>query len=81
MRKISGIAVLSGVLAFPIAAQAQGLSSADPGASDGKHRAAGPVGGIVGGIAGDVGRTIVGILGSGQAPNFRNNMAREQRPS
>ena len=50
MRKISGIAVLSGLLVLPISAQAQRISGgAERGASD-ANRASGPVGGIMDGV-------------------------------
>ena len=81
MRKISGIAVLSGLLAFPIAAQAQGLvGGAERGASDG-NRAFGPLGGIVSGIAGGASHGVVGILGVDQASRVHRFVPGEDRTS
>jgi len=62
----------AGVLALPVAAQAQGtLRGAAEGAAVGAD-AAGPVGGIVGGAVGAATGTVGGILGVDMAPRFRS---------
>ena len=81
MRKISGIAVLSGLLVFPIAAQAQGVvGGAERGAAEG-NRALGPVGGLVGGVVGGVTGGVAGVLGVDQAPRFHEYVVQEHRSS
>ena len=62
----------AGMLALPMAAQAQGtLRGAAEGAEAGAN-AAGPVGGIVGGAVGAATGTVGGILGVDMAPRFRS---------
>ncbi|KQP13917.1 DUF1236 domain-containing protein [Methylobacterium sp. Leaf93] len=62
----------AGMLAMPMAAQAQGtLRGAAEGAERGAD-AAGPVGGIVGGAVGAAAGTIGGILGVDERPRFRS---------
>jgi len=62
----------AGMLALPLAAQAQGtLRGAAEGAAVGAD-AAGPVGGIVGGAVGAATGTVGGILGLDDRPRFRS---------
>lgn len=62
----------AGMLALPVAAQAQGtLRGAAEGAEAGSA-AAGPVGGIVGGAVGAATGTVGGILGVDDRPRFRS---------
>jgi len=69
------------IVALPYAAYAQGtIRGAEEGASTG-GRAAGPVGAIVGGAIGAATGTVGGILGLEDRPRFRENVARERRPS
>ena len=58
----------AGLLALPVAAQAQGAAE---GAEAGSA-AAGPVGGIVGGAVGAATGTVGGILGVDDRPRFRS---------
>src|ERR1700744_420809 len=81
MRKICGIVVLSGLLALPVAAQAQGIAGgAEHGAHEGE-RAAGPVGAVVGGVVGGVAGGVSGVLGLDQAPRFHEYVVHEHRSS
>ncbi|KQO65810.1 MULTISPECIES: DUF1236 domain-containing protein [unclassified Methylobacterium] len=62
----------AGMLALPMAAQAQGtLRGAAEGAERGAD-AAGPIGGIVGGAVGAATGTVGGILGIDERPRFRS---------
>lgn len=62
----------AGMLALPVAAQAQGtVRGAAEGAAVGAD-AAGPVGGIVGGAVGAATGTVGGILGVDDRPRFRS---------
>jgi hypothetical protein len=75
MRKKFGIAVVTALLASPIAAQAQGIpQGAQRGAEEGSS-AGGPVGRAAGGVAGAVG----GLLGVDEVPRFRDYVIHEHR--
>jgi Protein of unknown function (DUF1236) len=77
MQKRFGIAVVTALLASPLAAQAQGIpAGAHRGAAEGSD-VGGPVGGVVGGVAGGIG----GLLGADQAPRFHDYVIREHRSS
>jgi hypothetical protein len=81
MNKKMGIAVLSGLLTFPIAVQAQGLvGGADRGAAEG-GAAAGPVGAVVGGVVGGVTGGVAGVLGADEGPRFHDYVVRTHRSS
>ena len=71
-RKLLLSLATAGLLALPVAAQAQGtLRGAAEGAEAGSA-AAGPVGGIVGGAVGAATGTVGGILGVDDRPRFRS---------
>jgi hypothetical protein len=75
MQKKFGIAVVTALLASPVAAQVQGIpGGAERGAAEG-----GPVGGAVGGVVGGVAGGIGGLLGAYQAPRFHDYVIREHR--
>ena len=77
MQKKFGIAVVTALLASPLAAQAQGIpGGAARGAAEGAA-VGGPVGGVVGGVAGGVG----GLLGVDEGPRFHDYVIREHRSS
>jgi Protein of unknown function (DUF1236) len=77
MQKRFGIAVVTALLASPLAVQAQGVpAGAERGAAEGSA-VGGPVGGAVGGVAGGVG----GLLGINEAPRFHDYVIREHRSS
>ncbi len=95
MRNQIIVAVFAGVVAVPLAAQAQvvngTVNGAQRGAAQGEN-AAGPVGGVVGGalgagvgaVTGAVGTAtgIVGdVFGANERPRFREYVVREHRPS
>jgi Protein of unknown function (DUF1236) len=69
------MAVITALLASPLAALAQGVpQGAQRGAEEGSALG-GPVGGAIGGVAGRIG----GLLSVGQAPRFHNYVIREHR--
>jgi hypothetical protein len=73
--------MLLGILALPMAAQAQGtVRGAQEGAAQGE-RDAGPIGAVVGGTLGAVAGTVGGILGVEDRPRFREYVVRERVPS
>lgn len=79
MRKIFGIAVVTGLIASSLAAQAQGIPQ---GAQRGAEEAAavgGPVGGVVGGAIGGAVGAVGGLLGVEEGPRFREYVIREHR--
>jgi Protein of unknown function (DUF1236) len=77
MQKRFGIAVVTALLASPLAAQAQGIpGGAARGAVEGSD-IGGPVGGVVGGVAGGVG----GLLGVNEVPRFHDYVIHEHRTS
>ena len=77
MQKKFGIAVVTALLASPLAAQAQGIpGGAARGAAEGAA-VGGPVGGVVGGVAGGVD----GLLGVDEGPRFHDYVIREHRSS
>jgi hypothetical protein len=77
MQKKFGIAVVTALLASPLAAQAQGIpGGAARGAAEGAA-VGGLVGGVVGGVAGGVG----GLLGVDEGPRFHEYVIREHRSS
>jgi hypothetical protein len=79
MRKKFEIAVVTALLASPIAAQAQGIpQGAQRGAEEGTA-AGGPVGGVVGGAAGGVAGAVGGLLGVNEVPRFRDYVIHEHR--
>jgi hypothetical protein len=81
MNKVCGIAVLSGLLALPVAAQAQGVvGGSERGAAEG-GAAAGPVGAIVGGVLGGVTGGVAGVLGVDERPRFHDYVVHEHRAS
>ncbi len=81
MNKVCGIAVLSGLLALPVAAQAQGVvGGSERGAAEG-GAAAGPVGAIVGGVVGGVTGGVAGVLGIDDRPRFHDYVVHEHRSS
>ncbi len=70
MKNILGIAIVTAMLAAPVAVHAQGLvNGAQQGAEEG-NEAAGPIGGIVGGAVGAATGTLGAILGADQSPRF-----------
>ena len=70
-----------GLVAIPLAAQAQGtVRGAQEGAEVG-GRAAGPLGAVVGGTVGAATGTVGGILGVEERPRFREYVVREHIPS
>jgi hypothetical protein len=72
MQKTFRIAVVTALLASPVAAQAQGIpGGAERGAAEGSA-VGGPVGGAVGGVVGGVAGGIGGLLGADQAPRFHD---------
>src|SRR5882672_11626745 len=69
------------VATLPYTAHAQGtIRGVEEGAAAG-HRAAGPLGAIVGGTIGAATGTVGGILGVEERPRFREYVIREHRPS
>ena len=73
IRRFFGTAALVAVLAIPSLALAQGVPGGiERGARDGE-RAAGPVGAVVGGVA--------GVLGVDERPRFRSYVVEQRRPS
>ncbi len=76
-----GIAVLSGLLTLPLAAQAQGvIGGSERGAAEG-GAAAGPVGAVVGGVVGGVTGGVAGVLGADEGPRFHDYVVRTHRSS
>ncbi len=81
MNKKMGIAVLSGLLTLPLAAQAQGvIGGGERGAAEG-GAAAGPVGAVVGGVVGGVTGGVEGVLGADEGPRFHDYVLRSHRSS
>ncbi len=81
MQKRFGIAVVTALLASPLAAQAQGIpAGAERGAAEGSA-VGGPVGGAVGGVVGGVAGGIGGLLGVDEVPRFHDYVIREHRSS
>jgi hypothetical protein len=81
MQKKFGIAVVTALLASPLAAQAQGVpAGAERGAAEG-GAVGGPVGAAVGGVVGGVAGGVGGLLGADQAPRFHDYVIREHRSS
>ncbi len=81
MQKKFGIAVVTALLASPLAAQAQGIpAGAERGAAQGTA-VGGPVGGAVGGVVGGVAGGIGGLLGVDEGPRFHDYVIREHRSS
>jgi hypothetical protein len=79
MRKTFGIAVVMGLAASSITAQAQGIpQGAQRGAEEGAA-VGGPVGGVVGGAVGGAVGAVGGLLGVDMAPRFREYVIREHR--
>jgi hypothetical protein len=79
MQKKFGIAVVTALLASPLAAQAQGIpGGAARGAAEG-GAVGGPVGGVAGGVVGGVAGGIGGLLGADQIPRFHDYVIREHR--
>src|ERR1700736_563979 len=73
IRRFIGIAAVVAAVALPVVAQAQGVpGGVERGSRDGE-RAAGPVGAVVGGVA--------GVLGVDERPRFRSYVVEQQRPS
>src|ERR1700688_2753626 len=73
IRRLIGIAALVATVALPVVAQAQAVpGGVERGSRDGE-RAAGPVGGVVGGGA--------GVLGVDERPRFRSYVVEQHRPS
>ncbi len=81
MQKKFAIAVVTALLALPVAAQAQGLVGGAERGADRGERAAGPIGGIVGGAIGAATGTVGGVLGIDERPRFREYVVREHHPS
>lgn len=81
MQKKFGIAVVTALLASPLAVQAQGVpAGAERGAAGGSV-VGGPVGGAVGGVVGGVAGGIGGLLGVNEVPRFHDYVIREHRSS
>jgi hypothetical protein len=81
MQKKLGIAVVTALLASPLAAQSQGIpAGAERGAAEGSA-VGGPAGGVVGGVAGGVAGGIGGLLGANESPRFHDYVVREHRSS
>jgi Protein of unknown function (DUF1236) len=81
MQKKFGIAVVTALLASPLAAQAQGIpGGAARGAAEGAA-VGGPVGGAVGGVVGGVAGGVGGLLGVDEGPRFHDYVIREHRSS
>jgi hypothetical protein len=79
MQKRFGIAVVTALLASPIAAQAQGIpAGAARGAAEG-GAVGGPVGGAAGSVVGGVAGGIGGLLGVNEVPRFHDYVIREHR--
>jgi hypothetical protein len=79
MRKKLGIAVVTALLTWPLAAQAQGIfGGMERGAAEG-NRAAGPVGGVVGGAVGGAAGGVNGVLGVNPGPRYHRHWAYEHR--
>jgi Protein of unknown function (DUF1236) len=73
------MAVITGLLASPLAALAQGVpQGAQRGAEEGSA-VGGPVGGAVGGPIRGIAGGIGGLLGVGQVPRFHDYVIREHR--
>lgn len=83
MRNIGAFTGLAGLVALPLAAQAQGI----PGGAAGGAEAGGQIGGaagaaaggVIGGTVGGVTGAAAGILGIDQRPRFREYVIREHR--
>ena len=72
-RRFVGAAAVIAAVFLPVASQAQGVpGGVERGARDGE-RAAGPVGAVVGGVA--------GVLGVDERPRFRSYVIEQRRPS
>ena len=81
MQKKFGIAVVTALLAAPVAAQAQGIPGGmERGAAEG-NAVGGPVGGVVGGLVGGVAGGVGSPLGADQRPAFHDFVMREGRSS
>ena len=81
MQKKFGIAVITALLASPVAVQAQGIpAGAERGAAEGSA-VGGPVGGAVGGVVGGVAGGIGGLLGVDEVPRFHDFVISEPRSS
>jgi hypothetical protein len=81
MNKVMGIAVLSGLLTLPFAAQAQGVvNGAERGTAEG-GAAAGPVGAVVGGVVGGVTGGVAGVIGADEGPRFHEYVVHSHRSS
>jgi hypothetical protein len=81
MNKVMGIAVLSGLLTLPFAAQAQNVvGGAERGSAEG-GAAAGPVGAVVGGVVGGVTGGVAGVLGADEGPRFHDYVVHTHRSS
>jgi len=81
MQKKFGIAVVTALLASPLAAQAQGVpAGAGRGAAEGAA-VGGPVGAAVGGVVGGVAGGVGGLLGVDEGPRFHDYVIREHRSS
>jgi hypothetical protein len=79
MQKKFGIAVVTALLASPLAAQAQGVpAGAERGAAEGAA-VGGPVGAAVGGVVGGVAGGVGGLLGVNEVPRFHDYVIREHR--
>ena len=80
-QKKFGIAVVTALLASPLAAQSQGIpAGAERGAAEGSA-IGGPIGGAVGGVVGGVAGGIGGLLGVDEAPRFHDYVIHEHRSS
>jgi Protein of unknown function (DUF1236) len=79
MRKTFEIAVVTALLASPLAARAQGVpQGARRGAEEGSA-VGGPVGRAIGGAIGGVAGGIGGLLGVEQVPRFHDYVIQEHR--
>ncbi|MGH6838687.1 MAG: hypothetical protein ACREDT_07775 [Methylocella sp.] len=77
MQKKFGIAVVTALLASPLAVQAQGVfGGMERGAAQG-NAAAGPIGGVVGGAVGGTVGGVNGVLGI--HPRYHRHWAYEHR--
>jgi hypothetical protein len=81
MNKKMGIAVLTGLLGLPLAANAQGVVGGAERGSDAGAAAAGPVGAVVGGVVGGVTGGVAGVLGVDERPRFHEYVVHEHPAS
>jgi hypothetical protein len=81
MQNFAATVAVAGLFAFPLTAQAQGISGGAARGAEQGGEAAGPVGAAVGGVVGGVTGGVAGLLGVDQRPRFREYVVREHIPS